>query len=103
MAGHIPGALSFPCSENLDDRGRFRRDGERFETLTSADVVSYCGSGVTATHNILAMMLAGHGEPALYPGSWSEWIEDPARKVEVGMPAGDKPTEGPDPGARPTD
>lgn len=88
VAGHIPGALSFPCSENLDERGRFRRDGDRFASLAEADVVSYCGSGVTATHNILAMILAGHEEPALYPGSWSEWLQEPSRGVEVGTSAG---------------
>ena len=86
VAGHIPGALSFPCSENLDERGKFRREGARFAALAGADVVSYCGSGVTATHNILAMILAGHEEPALYPGSWSEWLREPKRGVEVGAP-----------------
>ena len=79
VAGHIPGALSYPCAENLDARGRFRRDADRFTELTEHDVVSYCGSGVTATHNILAMVDAGLPEPALYPGSWSEWIGDPDR------------------------
>ena len=88
VAGHIPGALSFPCSENLDERGVFRRDGDRFASLAGANVVSYCGSGVTATHNILAMILAGHDEPALYPGSWSEWVREPSRGVEVGTSAG---------------
>lgn len=79
IAGHIPGALSYPCADNLDSTGRFRRGPERFEALAGRDVVSYCGSGVTATHNILAMVDAGLPEPALYPGSWSEWIEDPER------------------------
>ena len=79
IAGHIPGALSYPCADNLDPAGRFRRDGSRFRGLAGRDVVSYCGSGVTATHNILAMVDAGLPEPALYPGSWSEWIEDPSR------------------------
>lgn len=87
IAGHIPGALSLPCSDNLDDRGKFRRDADRFASLAGVDVVSYCGSGVTATHNILAMILAGHEEPALYPGSWSEWIQEPSRGVETGPPA----------------
>ena len=87
IAGHIPGALSLPCSDNLDDRGKFRRDANRFASLADANVVSYCGSGVTATHNILAMILAGHDEPALYPGSWSEWIQEPTRGVEVSPPA----------------
>lgn len=79
IAGHIPGALSYPCADNLDAAGRFRRDPSRFAELVGRDVVSYCGSGVTAAHNILAMVDAGLPEPALYPGSWSEWIEDPAR------------------------
>ena len=79
VAGHIPGALSYPCADNLDDAGRFQRDASRFAELEGRDVVSYCGSGVTATHNILAMVDAGLPEPALYPGSWSEWIEDSGR------------------------
>lgn len=79
IAGHIPGALSYPCADNLDSTGRFRRGSGRFEALAGRAVVSYCGSGVTATHNILAMVDAGLSEPALYPGSWSEWIEDPER------------------------
>ena len=79
IAGHIPGAFSYPCAENLDSMGRFRRDAARFEALAGRNVVSYCGSGVTAAQNILAMVAAGLPEPALYPGSWSEWIEDPGR------------------------
>ena len=79
IAGHIPGALSYPCADNLNSTGRFRRDARRFAALKGCDVVSYCGSGVTAAHNILAMVDAGLPEPALYPGSWSEWIEDPNR------------------------
>ena len=79
IAGHIPGALSYPSAENLDSTDRFRRGSARFEALAGCDVVSYCGSGVTATHNILAMVDAGLPEPALYPGSWSEWIQDPER------------------------
>ena len=79
IAGHISGAFSYPCADNLDSEGRFRRGAARFAPLAGRDVVSYCGSGVTATHNILAMVDAGLPEPALYPGSWSEWIEDPDR------------------------
>ena len=81
IAGHIPGALSYPCADNLDSTGRFRRDLARFAALAGRNVVSYCGSGVTATHNILAIVDAGLPEPALYPGSWSEWIEDPERPL----------------------
>ena len=47
-------------------------------------LVCYCGSGVTATHNILALLLAGYPEPALYPDSWSGWITDPSRPVATG-------------------
>ena len=81
VAGHIPGAHCRPFQENLDGRGRFRpvtELAERFAGLTE-NPVCYCGSGVTAAHNILAMRVAGCAEPALYPGSWSEWITDPDR------------------------
>jgi thiosulfate/3-mercaptopyruvate sulfurtransferase len=86
VAGHIPGAISAPFSDNLA-AGRFKSPEQlraRFAALgldPQQDIFSYCGSGVTATHNILALKLAGYPEPALYPGSWSEWITDPARPV----------------------
>lgn len=86
VAGHIPGALCAPFADNLS-AGRFRSAADlnaRFRDLgieTDSDVVCYCGSGVTAAHNILALRLAGYREPALYPGSWSEWITDPARPI----------------------
>jgi thiosulfate/3-mercaptopyruvate sulfurtransferase len=86
VAGHIPGAISAPFSDNLA-AGRFKSRAElraRFAALgidPKQEIVSYCGSGVTATHNILALRLAGFPEPALYPGSWSEWITDPTRPV----------------------
>jgi thiosulfate/3-mercaptopyruvate sulfurtransferase len=88
--GHIPGALSAPCRENLDETGRFLAPGElarRFHALgiDSADeLVSYCGSGVTACHNLLAIELAGLGKGRLFPGSWSAWASDPARPIETG-------------------
>lgn len=81
VAGHIPGAVCLPFQQNLGDNGRFlpaEALAERFAGL-SEDVVCYCGSGVTAAHNVLALRIAGHAEPILYPGSWSEWIRDPAR------------------------
>ncbi len=81
VAGHIPGAVCLPFQENLGKDGRFLDAGKlasRFERL-GADVVCYCGSGVTAAHNVLAMIIAGLDEPMLYPGSWSEWIVDPTR------------------------
>lgn len=90
-AGHIPGALNRPFSENLDDRGRFmnpERLRTQFEALlgtTSPDaIVHSCGSGVTACHNLFAMELAGLASSRLYPGSWSEWIRDPARPIKKG-------------------
>jgi thiosulfate/3-mercaptopyruvate sulfurtransferase len=78
-AGHIPGAASLPCRENLDADGRFLRVDElrRRFTDVGADagvpVVSYCGSGVTACHNLLALEYAGLGPGRLYPGSWSQY------------------------------
>ncbi len=86
IAGHIPGAFCSPMSANLNESGCFKSEAElreKFSLLVDADkpVVSYCGSGVTAIHNILAARLAGIEEPILYPGSWSEWIVDPSRPV----------------------
>ena len=89
VAGHIPGATCAPFIENLDE-GYFLKPVElqkRFSRIFKDDppdrkMVCYCGSGVTATHNILALMLAGFEEPALYAGSWSHWINDPRRPVE---------------------
>ena len=83
VAGHIPGAVCLPFQANLAADGRFLPAAElqaRFAGLPD-DVVCYCGSGVTAAHNVLAMRIAGRAEPRLYPGSWSEWIRDPARPV----------------------
>jgi len=81
VAGHIPGAACLPFQGNLDDTGRFRAPAELAERFAGLpdDVVCYCGSGVTAAHNVLAMRIAGRPEPVLYPGSWSEWIRDPDR------------------------
>ena len=79
-AGHIPGADCYPFDGNQDAEKRFLRDSSRFEAFELDDsIVCYCGSGVSATHNIMALLLAGYPEPILYPGSWSEWIEDPSR------------------------
>ena len=89
-AGHIPGAVNRPTPENLDGHGRFHAPevlAEQFAALgvtgRSATVGAYCGSGVTAAHEVLALELAGI-EAALYPGSWSEWSADPARPVRTG-------------------
>lgn len=87
VAGHIPGALSYPFMENLSPRGVFLSPEAlraRFHALKDKKVVSSCGSGVTACHNILAMVHAGLPMPKLYPGSWSEWITDPTRPITTG-------------------
>jgi thiosulfate/3-mercaptopyruvate sulfurtransferase len=86
VAGHIPGARNRPTTENVDPSGRFRNPAHlkaEFENLgvrRGVPIAAYCGSGVTATHELLALELAGYSG-ALYPGSWSEWITDPARPV----------------------
>ncbi|WP_221336691.1 sulfurtransferase [Thermocatellispora tengchongensis] len=89
VAGHIPGAVSAPTGENVDASGRFlppERLRARFAALgatETARVGAYCGSGVTASHEVLALRLAGV-PAALYAGSWSHWITDPARPVATG-------------------
>lgn len=91
VAGHIPGARNHPTSSNLGPDGRFA-DAEtlrdRFRSVIGGtapeSVVSYCGSGVTACHNLLAMEVAGIEGAKLYPGSWSEWCADPRRPVATG-------------------
>jgi thiosulfate/3-mercaptopyruvate sulfurtransferase len=90
QAGHIPGARNVPCRDNVDATGRFLPVPElqrRFAAAgvtDGADVVSYCGSGVTACHNLIAMEHAGLGVGRLYPGSWSQYSADPARSVATG-------------------
>ncbi len=91
VAGHIPGALNVPYSENLTPKGRFCAPEalrERFspilQNVPPEAVACYCGSGVTACHNLLAIKYAGLGDARLYPGSWSEWITDPNRPVATG-------------------
>jgi thiosulfate/3-mercaptopyruvate sulfurtransferase len=89
VAGHIPGAVSAPTAGNVRPDGTFRPAAElaaRFAALGVAGgggVGAYCGSGVTAAHEVLALALAGI-PAALYPGSWSEWITDPSRPVATG-------------------
>jgi thiosulfate/3-mercaptopyruvate sulfurtransferase len=91
--GHIPGALSLPCRENLDAAGHFLPEKALAERFTAAglrpgdEIVSYCGSGVTACHNLLALELAGFGTQRLYPGSWSQWSSDPERPIATGAEA----------------
>lgn len=86
VAGHIPGAVNVPTGSNLSADGRFlpaeQLRGVYAET-EGAEVAAYCGSGVTAAHDLLAMEVAGI-EGRLYPGSWSEWVADPSRPVATG-------------------
>ena len=88
VAGHISGAITAPYAANLDEGEYFlttEQLKERFENILQGippeNVVFYCGSGVTAAHNILSMVAAGYEMPKLYPGSWSEWITDPNREI----------------------
>jgi thiosulfate/3-mercaptopyruvate sulfurtransferase len=89
-AGHIPGARNLPCRDNVDADGRFLPVAELRERFAGVgvtgptDVISYCGSGVTACHNLIALELAGLGQGRLYPGSWSQYSNDPSRPVAVG-------------------
>ncbi|WP_375387736.1 sulfurtransferase [uncultured Amnibacterium sp.] len=88
-AGHIPGALSVPTAGNLDADGRFLPPAalrQRFTDLgvdPEGPVAAYCGSGVTAAHEVLALAVAGI-DAALYPGSWSQWSHDAARPAATG-------------------
>jgi len=78
--------VNVPTGENLTADGRFRTPAELrtvYAAAAGSDVAAYCGSGVTAAHDILAMEVAGI-EAGLYPGSWSEWVADPARPVATG-------------------
>jgi thiosulfate/3-mercaptopyruvate sulfurtransferase len=90
VAGHIPGAISAPYTENLTPEGRMKSPEAlraRFSALLGETpierTVLSCGSGVTACHNLLALAIARFGDGKLYPGSWSEWITDPKRPVAV--------------------
>ncbi|BFV56940.1 sulfurtransferase [Kitasatospora sp. CMC57] len=89
-AGHIPGAVSAPTTENVAADGRFLPSAvlaERFRALGvdgATEVGVYCGSGVTAAHQLLALTVAGYPGFTLYPGSWSEWCADPANPVATG-------------------
>ena len=89
-AGHIPGAICMPFSANLDEGRQFKAATDIADQFNGAgisrdtSISCYCGSGITACHNILALVHAGFPEPALYPGSWSEWITDPSRPIATG-------------------
>ena len=91
IAGHIPGAQCAAFSENLGSDGRFlpadqlkQRFAAQLQGRPAQELVAYCGSGVTACHNLFALSLAGYPLGKLYAGSWSEWITDPAREIAKG-------------------
>jgi thiosulfate/3-mercaptopyruvate sulfurtransferase len=92
VAGHIPGAVNQPVAGTAAADGRLLPAGrlrERFQALgvrSDAPVAAYCGSGVTAAQTVLALTVAGF-RPALYVGSWSDWITDPTRPTATGAPS----------------
>lgn len=89
-AGHVPGAINLPFSGNLGADGRFRPEDQlrvRFAAAGAqpeSEIIVYCGSGVTATHDVLALQQAGYDRVRLFPGSWSQWSADPDRPVATG-------------------
>jgi thiosulfate/3-mercaptopyruvate sulfurtransferase len=94
VAGHIPGAVNVPFLDNLDANGVFRPAPDlaaRFRAAAaptpSDHLIVYCGSGVTACQNLLAMELAGIHVAKLYPGSWSVWSSDPSRPMATSKPS----------------
>ncbi|MES3003459.1 MAG: sulfurtransferase [Pseudomonadota bacterium] len=91
VAGHIPGALNRPFTQNIGSDGKFKAPAQLkadFEELLAGKdartAVHYCGSGVSSIPNAIAMEIAGFGPATLYAGSWSEWCADPGRPVEKG-------------------
>lgn len=89
VAGHVPGAINLPFAENWTNEGLLKSPEElriRFQNLPAAEqAIFYCGSGVTACHNLLAYAHAGLGNARLYPGSWSDWIVDTNRAVATNV------------------
>ena len=90
IAGHIPNAISAPFAGNLDDSGLFKSKealSKRFDQLLKGHpqdkTIFYCGSGVTACHNLLALSYIGKDQAKLYPGSWSEWITKIQRPIAI--------------------
>jgi thiosulfate/3-mercaptopyruvate sulfurtransferase len=93
VAGHIPGSLSAPWTDNLNEDGTFRSPEElhaRFEALgvTGDAAICSCGSGVTSCHDLFALRLAGFGDARLYEGSWSDWVHEGDRPVATGAEPG---------------
>lgn len=90
VAGHIPGAISLPLTESLNDDGTWKHKQELkalWSRVLGSDTARpwavMCGSGVTACHLAISGVEAGYCEPRLYVGSWSEWIRDPRRPVAI--------------------
>ena len=89
VAGRVPGAVNVDTVRNLDNHGHFRAEPELRQLYAGvgatpgADIAVYCGSGVTATHDVLALEIAGV-RAALYAPGWSWWSADPDRPVERG-------------------
>jgi thiosulfate/3-mercaptopyruvate sulfurtransferase len=90
VGGHIPGARNHFFQQNLTADKRFKSPAElraQWDTVLEGrparDVVMYCGSGVTACHNLLSMEVAGLSGARIFPGSWSEWSSDASRPVET--------------------
>jgi thiosulfate/3-mercaptopyruvate sulfurtransferase len=91
IGGHIPGAVNRLYRDNLDSNGFYKPAAQlkaEFEAVTGGrppgQLISQCGSGVTACHNLLAMEVAGLHGAALYPGSWSEWSSRPGSPIGTG-------------------
>ena len=87
VAGHVPGAVNVPTGANLSEDGTFLDPAALAQVYAAArdrPTAVYCGSGVTAAHDLLALEVAGLSGAALYPGSWSEWVRDPGRGVATG-------------------
>jgi thiosulfate/3-mercaptopyruvate sulfurtransferase len=89
-AGHVPGAINVPFAGNVGADGRFLTADHHADRFTAAgldpdgEVIVYCGSGVTATHDLLALERAGVRGARLFPGSWSQWSADASREVATG-------------------
>ncbi len=87
VAGHIPGAINRNWADGLEADDRFKpaaAQRARFAGLEGKDLIVYCGSGVSATANLLALEVAGIKGARLYAGSWSDWVSDPARPIARG-------------------
>ncbi len=89
-AGHVPGAVNLPYADNLED-GRFKSPAELWARYAgvarSAEIAVYCGSGVSAAHDLMALEAAGVTGARLYPGSWSDWVSHDDAPVELGPEA----------------